>query len=226
MKTSQQFFNKNGYLLIESILTVEELTAIEQELHAINMDGAGSRELLTEDWCKNLANKLKKHPLLTPILPKEPSTIQCTFFRKSSAKNWLVPLHQDLSIPVKEHLNETGFTGWSEKQGFLFVQPPSSILEQIVAVRLHIDDCHQQHGPLKVVAGTHQAGRIPEKDWITIRDQKDEQECIVNAGGAVIMRPLILHSSSKAKEANGRRVLHFLFVPNKLTKEIPFLFTI
>lgn len=40
------------------------------------------------------------------------------------------------------------------------------------------------------------------------------------------MQPLILHSSSKAKETNGRRVLHFLFVPNKLTKEIPFLFTV
>lgn len=40
------------------------------------------------------------------------------------------------------------------------------------------------------------------------------------------MRPLILHSSSKAIEANGRRVLHFLFAPAELAKEIPFQFLI
>lgn len=40
------------------------------------------------------------------------------------------------------------------------------------------------------------------------------------------MRPLILHSSSKAEQANGRRVLHFLFAPAALANELPLQFSI
>lgn len=226
MNPTKNFFKENGYITVENILADNELQQIENYLQNIVLDKAGSRELLTELWCATSANKLKLHSALSPLLPKNPIAIQCTLFKKSVEKNWLVPLHQDLSIPVREHLTIEGFTGWSSKQDMLFVQPPANILEQIVAVRLHLDDCHQQHGPLKVVAGTHQAGRIPEKDWIEIRNQQGEQDCIVNKGGVVMMRPLILHSSSKAKNANGRRVLHFLFAPAALKEQVPFQFTV
>ncbi len=226
MRTYQRTFHDDGYLALENILAIDELNALKQQLVNIDVTGAGSRELLSERWCQTLANQLKNHPVLSTILPNESKAIQCTYFQKSSEKNWLVPLHQDLSIPVKEQFTKEGFTGWSKKQGALFVQPPSTITNQIIAVRLHIDDCLQAHGPLKVVPTSHQLGRIPERQWVAIRDEKGEKECTVNAGGVVIMSPLILHSSSKASHANGRRVLHFLFVPESLTKEIPFLFSV
>lgn len=224
MTSYQQTFKDEGYLVLEHILNSDEVDVIQQQLINVDLTGAGSRELLSETWCKTLANQLKNHPVLSTLLPNPSKAIQCTYFQKSPEKNWLVPLHQDLSIPVKEQFTKEGFTGWSKKQGALFVQPPATITDQIIAVRLHIDDCLQAHGALKVVPTSHQLGRIPEKQWITIRDEKGEKECTVNAGGVVIMSPLILHSSSKATHANGRRVLHFLFVPESLTKEIPFLF--
>lgn len=108
----------------------------------------------------------------------------------------------------------------------LFVQPPAQYMQQLVAVRLHIDDCQHEHGPLKVVAGTHQYGRINESTLPQLRDQKGEQECTLSKGGAVIMRPLIVHSSSKAIQTNGRRVLHFLYAPGNLAEIIPFQFCI
>ena len=38
-----------------------------------------------------------------------------------------------------------------------------------------------------------------------------------DAGGfAMLMRPLLLHASSKARGASRRRVLHFLFGPRQL----------
>lgn len=220
------FFKENGFLILENILPKPILADIEYALKGFNLQNAGSRELLTEPWCCLLANQLKTNALLNNILPKEPIAIQCTFFQKTIDKNWLVPLHQDLSIPLKEKLALDGFSGWSTKQGITFAQPPAGVLEEIVAVRIHLDDCHEEHGALKVVSGTHLSGRIAEKDWTAIRDKKGEQLCSVNAGGAIIMRPLILHSSSKAEKANGRRVLHFLFVPKTLSQTIPFLFTV
>ena len=219
-------FEHNGYSVINDLITPQQLTDIEQQLEQINLTTAGSRELLTQPWCQILANNLKNNTQLTSLLPINPMAIQCTLFKKSADKNWLVPLHQDLSIAVRHQFSDTQFTGWSHKQNMLFVQPPAQYMQQLVAVRLHIDDCQHEHGPLKVVAGTHQYGRINESTLPQLRDQKGEQECTLSKGGAVIMRPLIVHSSSKAIQTNGRRVLHFLYAPGDLAKIIPFQFCI
>nr|WP_279039473.1 phytanoyl-CoA dioxygenase family protein [Snodgrassella alvi] len=155
-------FEQNGYAVINDLITPQQLTDIEQQLEQINLITAGSRELLTQPWCQILANNLKNNTQLTSLLPINPVAIQCTLFKKSADKNWLVPLHQDLSIAVRHQFSDTQFTGWSHKQNMLFVQPPAQYMQQLVAVRLHIDDCQHEHGPLKVVAGTHQYGRINE----------------------------------------------------------------
>lgn len=43
-----------------------------------------------------------------------------------------------------------------------------------------------------------------------------EQLCPVPAGGALLMRPLLQHASSKSSSGKPRRVLHFVFAPRDL----------
>jgi hypothetical protein len=45
---------------------------------------------------------------------------------------------------------------------------------------------------------------------------EDELECVAGGGGVLMLRPLLLHSSSKALAPGRRRVLHFLFGPPEL----------
>jgi ectoine hydroxylase-related dioxygenase (phytanoyl-CoA dioxygenase family) len=96
------------------------------------------------------------------------------------------------------------------------VQPPVEVLDQLVAVRLHIDECGVDDGALKVVAGSHRHGRLADADAIALRDARGAVTCPVPRGGAMLMRPLLLHASSKATGASRRRVLHFLFGPRRL----------
>jgi hypothetical protein len=49
-----------------------------------------------------------------------------------------------------------------------------------------------------------------------LRRQNGEEAAPVARGGALVMRPLILHASSKATEPTQRRVLHFVFGPKEL----------
>jgi len=39
-------------------------------------------------------------------------------------------------------------------------------------------------------------------------------DCVVPAGGVLAMRPLILHSSSKSRTEDPRRVLHIEYAPS------------
>ena len=207
---------KDGFLIVDPLLSSEQVSAAEAALEALRVDSAGTRNLLGQPWCRNLVDWLREQPVLSGLLPPETVAVQCTLFEKSSERNWLVPPHQDLSIPVRQKVEGPDLSGWSEKEGVLYVQPPVEVLEQLVAVRIHIDECGPEHGPLRVVPGSHRRGRIAEKDISAVRQELGERECVVGRGGALILRPLLVHASSKATAPNRRRVLHFLFGPAAL----------
>jgi ectoine hydroxylase-related dioxygenase (phytanoyl-CoA dioxygenase family) len=91
-----------------------------------------------------------------------------------------------------------------------------SVLEQLTAVRLHLDDCSGADGPLKVVPGSHMHGRVDGPAAARLRADAGEVACTLRAGGVVLLRPLTLHASSKAHGASRRRVLHIVFGPAAL----------
>jgi ectoine hydroxylase-related dioxygenase (phytanoyl-CoA dioxygenase family) len=178
--------------------------------------GAGSRRLLDEAWCAHLAGALRGDARIRSLLPRNAVAVQCTLFDKSRTKNWLVTLHQDLSIPVSSRVDSPECSGWSEKEGQLYVQPPISVLERLVAVRVHIDDCPAESGALRVVPHSHVEGRVDQARAEALRQHHGETVVPIAQGGVLVMRPLILHASSKATSQNLRRVLHFVFGPPKL----------
>ena len=122
-----------------------------------------------------------------------------------------MPWHQDQTIAVKERIDTEGFGPWSVKQGVTHVEPPVSILEQMLTVRLHLDDCTETNGPLRVIPATHRLGRVPPDDVPTLLENNHETVCTVNAGGALLMHPTTLHASSPSTSPNHRRVIHIEF---------------
>jgi hypothetical protein len=92
-------FDELGFALLPELLSADECSGIEPVLLAEGAVG-GSRCLLSLAWCAALARRLRAHPALRELLPSTHVAVQCTYFEKSAARNWLVGLHQDLSIPI------------------------------------------------------------------------------------------------------------------------------
>lgn len=205
-----------GFVEIGAVLTAGQCADLSIAVDSANGDRVGSRNLLDLKGCQELALALKSHPGIGPLLPPRAVAVQCTLFDKSAEKNWLVALHQDISIPVLERVPDPQCTGWSEKEGVTFVQPPVPVLESLVALRAHLDDCGPESGPLRIVPGSHRHGRLSADAARALREHRGEVECIVSRGGAIALRPLLLHSSSKARARLRRRVLHVLFGPPDL----------
>jgi ectoine hydroxylase-related dioxygenase (phytanoyl-CoA dioxygenase family) len=133
--------------------------------------------------------------------------VRAILFDKNAAANWLVPWHQDLSIAVRERRDVPGFGPWSTKAGVVHVQPPIDVLNRMLTIRLHLDDCPETNGPLKVVPGTHRTMLTPD-ELAAVATNGPNVACVVRAGGAVLMRPLLVHASSPASELRHRRVVH------------------
>jgi hypothetical protein len=137
--------------------------------------------------------------------------VRALFFDKMPATNRNVAWHQDLSVADAERRDVPGFPGWSLKEGAWHVQPPVSVLERMITLRLHPDDCGPDNGPLRVIPGSHREGRVrPEriKWWQT---DGEVVECHGPAGGTLRMRPVLLDWSSPARQPAHRRVLHVEF---------------
>jgi phytanoyl-CoA dioxygenase PhyH len=209
-------FAINGFALLPGVLADDECARIATQVASVAAGSPGTRCLLPHAWCKALAERLKGHPALAAFIPPSFVAAQCTYFEKSRSRNWLVAVHQDLSIPVAARISNVALQGWTEKEGELFVQAPAHLLRQLVAVRLHIDDCTLNDGPLRVVPGSHLHGRVGPEDAVLARQTVGEVVCVCPSGGALVMRPLLLHASSKAIGNGKRRVLHFLFGPYEL----------
>ena len=209
-------FEKSGYFVIPGVIDAVLTRRLGAFVGGLANGGAGSRRLLDEAWCAHLTGALRGNAKVNSLLPRNAVAVQCTFFDKSPEKNWLVALHQDLSISVKRRVESPECSGWSEKEGQLYVQPPVSVHEQLVVVRIHLDDCPAESGALRVVPRSHLAGRVDQERAEALRLEHGETVVPVSHGGALVMRPLILHASSKATSQNKRRVLHFVFGPPKL----------
>lgn len=212
----QESFSAQGYIVLPRFLADHEISALEAGLSNGTRGLAGSRALLELPSCLTLARRILSDPRLSSVWPAASHAVLCTYFEKSPARNCLVALHQDLSIPVAERMEISGYSGWSEKGGRLFVQPPLEVLEQSVAARVHLDASDEKTGALKVVPRSHTLGRLRAQEAFAARGKHGERSVAVPRGGLMLMRPLLLHASSKVTGNARRRVLHFLFGPSHL----------
>ena len=149
--------------------------------------------------------------LIRPILGRDARLVRSLLLDKTPENNWGVPWHRDMTIAVKQKADVAGFSGWREKGEGWYVEPPVQLLEEMVTVRVHLDDCLEADGPLSVIPGSH---RWPVTPWEELAERAKAApvvECHARKGDALLMRPLLVHSSNRALKPSHRRVLHLEF---------------
>ncbi len=205
--------HENGHALLPALLSPDVTRATAHALDHWLGQAAGSRNLLAQPHCRDIAVQIKAQLVPMGLLDASNVAVQCTLFDKTPDRNWLVALHQDTSVPASCAGMPTVI-----KEGEPYVQPPADVLQSLLAVRVHLDDCGPDAGPLRVVPGSHLAGRLNDAEAHALRIERGELSCTAALGDALLMRPLLLHASSRARSPARRRVLHFLFGPERLPR--------
>jgi len=164
---------------------------------------------------RDLALSKPVRQLVTAVLGENCFAVSGLFFNKTPDSNWKVAWHQDRTIAVRERKDARHFGPWSIKAGVPHVQPPASVMANMLAIRLHLDESHSGNGPLRVIPGSHNAGCLTA-DEIEAWKERPSVTCTVPKGGAVLMRPLLVHASSSCGLPQPRRVVHLEFAPDDL----------
>lgn len=200
----------DGFEIVEGVLSPEELEELRRAVDELpSRHRGGVRNLLqNSETVAALANSSSVKTLAETALGANTFPVRALLFDKAPAANWKVPWHQDTAIAVAERIEVPGFVGWSVKDGVTHVHPPVEVLERMVALRIHLDDCGPDNGPLRVLPGSHRLGKLDEAQIEHWRQTTAEVSCCAAQGDVLAMRPLLLHASSPATSPSHRRVIH------------------
>ncbi|WP_312186283.1 phytanoyl-CoA dioxygenase family protein [Sphingobacterium sp.] len=219
VKRQRDHLEKEGFTIIEDIFNQKE---ISQLIAVIEREDTSRDTFRQSSDLFAIRQVLKEIPGLNTIIFNQNFSmlirrlfgmdyfvVKSIYFDKPSTSNWYVSYHQDLTISVDKKVDTAGFNNWTIKQNQYAVQPPLEILENIFTIRIHLDDTSVENGALNIIAGSHNVGLYrPETiDW----SKERERSCPVSAGGIMIMKPLLLHSSKRTSNNKRRRVIHIEF---------------
>lgn len=199
-----------GYGLIPNVFSQAEVPSLLEELGRAGLprSRAGVRHAMRNDSIAGLARDARMMEIAKQILGAGAIAFRATLFEKLPDSNWLVAWHQDTALPLRERRDIPGWGPWSVKDGVHYAHAPARALEQIVALRVHLDDSTADNGPLRVLPGTHTQGVLTDDEVHALAEGVAAVDCLMPLGGVVAMRPLVIHASSKSRIETPRRVLH------------------
>jgi ectoine hydroxylase-related dioxygenase (phytanoyl-CoA dioxygenase family) len=167
-----------------------------------------------------LAESTRMRALTASILGNQARLVRGIFFDKTPQTNWGVAWHQDLAIPVQKKMEVAGFGPWSVKAGVWHALAPASVLERMLTIRIHLDNAGEQNGALHVLRGSHLQGKLSDEEVEQWQNQQRPVICSVKKGDALLMRPLLLHTSYSSASPDHRRVIHLEFAVDDLPGEL------
>jgi hypothetical protein len=201
----QGFFHHAGMISSTEVSSLlDALATVAQEANRYGIRGL----MALVPAIHALANAGPLPAIAREVLGEQARPVRSVYFDKLPGANWNVAWHQDTSIAVDGCADLPGFGRYSLKQGVGHVEPPEDYLANMLTLRLHLDPAGSDNGPLRVISGSHRDGRITSAEVLAQAERGRVHECIASAGDVLLMSPLLLHSSRKAKRPGHRRIVH------------------
>jgi ectoine hydroxylase-related dioxygenase (phytanoyl-CoA dioxygenase family) len=202
-------FDQRGFLSAE-IFGEQEIGNLSYALDKCQAarSRAGIRHLLSDSSILAFANDRRLIELSSELVGAGTVPFRATLFDKSPKANWKVTWHQDTALPLTEKKDISGWGPWSVKEGVIYAHATTNALNQIIALRIHLDHSTARNGPLRVIPASHRSGVLIDDAVAVIASQQKFVECLAPKGTVLAMKPLLIHSSSKSMDDSPRRVLH------------------
>ena len=217
----QRAIEDQGFAIMPSVFTHREVSKLTLDLNeaCLTRSRAGIRHVMRNSVVAGVARDERLLAIVRCTLGGNPLPFRATLFDKSPESNWLVVWHQDTALPLLERREMAGWGPWSVKDNIIYARSPANALDQVLALRLHLDDSTADNGSLRVLAATHKSGVLTDEAISQIAKQIPHVDCFVPQGGVLAMKPLIIHASSKSRVEAPRRVLHIEYSSSSVLAE-------
>jgi len=203
---------EHGVAVIEDVVASQQIAHFRDLKEFALCERPGKRSFaIPETVAALIAVEGALSKLAERLIGQRMRPVRVLYFDKNPDTNWAVPWHQDRTIAVARRVNVPGYDIWSIKAGIDHVEPPESILQSMISLRLQIDDCGPKNGPLLALRGSFRLGRVSTSEIKGHVAGHATQVCCARAGDVVAMRGLTIHASERALHPSHRRVIHVDF---------------
>lgn len=207
-------FERDGFDVIVPGLAPDELEVLRREFPP---DAPNRRNLFTfSPLLEELVASASFSHRAAEILGPNCFAVRAVFFNKIVKSNWHVPWHQDIGVPLRERRGADGFSAFTVKDGIVHANAPGEVLSKLVVLRLHLDAATAANGAMRLVAGSHAAGRLHDDEIDAWAAKGREVQPEIPAGGILRLRPLLLHASAHSRSDAPRRVIHIEYASEDL----------
>jgi len=192
-------------------LSGDQCSYIATALPSVVDQRGGSRGLLAHPTILQLIRHQKLAQFLRSLTGRELVAVAARLLDSAAGDDRMLEWHQDRDVTVRERMDVPGYGPWTSRVGIWHVEPPASVLDQMVIVRLHLDACADGSHALQILPGSHRAGKLTPD---AIRQLVETQVAVtpeVTQGTLMAMRPLLLHAAPASR--SHYRVLHIEFAP-------------
>lgn len=201
-------FERDGRIWMRNAISESDLVDFD---NAATLQSKAGQRVTSNDALERALSK--NSSLLNAIgrLNSSAKPVRVVAFNKSKSVNWGVPWHQDRVIAVAEKHEIQGYGNWTSKSETWHCEPPRGVLEQMLFVRVHLDDTDGSNGAMQISVGSHAKGIVPAAEAEETACQFPIENCEAKRGDVLILKMLTLHSSKPSKRPTNRRVFRVDF---------------
>lgn len=213
----RQRFNTNGVVIVEYGLSEADLSVLDQVCARWMARGRGL-DVLGDD-VEFFARHGGLHDLASGLIEEPVKLRKVVSFVSSGCANWFMPWHQDRSNGFADAWQINAFSsgrhGSADREARATGNwsgpsvPDRVVLSPMVSLRIYLDDCGEDDGPLEVALGSHRFGVLGREAAGKLVGRTKTGICLASRGDIVAMAPLVLRRSQRARSVRGpRRVLY------------------
>ncbi len=207
----------NGSVVLNHVYTKREINRCSKMLYNFRKQKVDDGEALFE-----IESVLSILPDLNPFLinlnlkkvieslGRDYSLMRSTFYDNRISKPESIVWQQRNRISLREKTETKGYSDWKSEDGGFSAVLPDQILQDLVVVRIHIDDSDENNGGLKIFKGSH-SQILDEAAIKVISENGLPSNCEILSGGIQIIKPLLLQSEFERKTSKKNRIVELVF---------------
>lgn len=236
LKARKDFFENEGYLTVENLLSVEEVERCQAEIHRLHEFAAGHESDVEKERAEIARRHVQREPFAKdetqgenlPVLRKAENTRQYSeVFRDLAAHPKLIEVLQeltgsaDLLLFRSTLMFKPAFHGSShglhQDSAYWPMDPPN-----LVTVSIALNDATPENGCFKVIPKSHlwgmqSWGNIAREQGAELTDRKDvegqQMDVPLSAGSALFFHSLMVHGSGPNTTPNPRNTALYAYFP-------------
>ena len=238
LKAQKAFFEKEGYLVVENLLSKAEVDACQAEIHRLHQFAAGQESDGEREQAEIARHHVQREPFAKdetqgdrlPVLRKAENTRQYSeVFRDLAQHPKLIEVVQnligaDLLLFRSTLMFKPAFHGSShglhQDSAYWPMEPPN-----LVTVSIALNDATPENGCFKVIPRSHLWGI---QSWGHIARQQDEEltdrkeiseqqmDVPLSAGSALFFHSLMVHGSGPNTTPNPRNTALYAYFSPKV----------